>query len=710
MSLLTPTEFRERYDSETLQRRLLDRPVASLRDIQYLYGQLYTMGGTGSGEYAAYLTPDAAVEAFDDDATENIIAAQVDLSQDPPQLDPEEPVFVTTYTDDLVEKLAHCYYASRGSGIDHSLSHLSSKSGNEPEKLGKYLHDRLRRWPTEDAVQEVLESHEDGSLISGLVEAGNLDDSKEKLVNAVTERIGGKRVAMLTVRIRTEAGGQYHWPGEFEVFNEAMKAQRGRKLASKGLGSKTAAGHGVDMVTDTDGTVVGTMSDPLNYYLTQQREKFTNLDRSLAWQSHPITEEAAVSIGNSTEFLEACTYRMYHTKVYALPYFVGSLTTEMAYTLYDWLYEAFQLDKSGDRSYDPIEHGFDLAKRYMGENSPLRFYTVAADQPQASLTRVYGESMSATALGPLTIRDSHNKVLDWWPFDSNNRTQVGGGLPTMDNISLLSELKPSDVTSGWYLKVTFPKNDTERGEGTPDPTPDDDRIETLLRLFSNQAVHIDLLLRNYVERIVDSGRDTDISITVAAQFAQLSALADAGLVDSNGSATPDADLLAQGPYFSDLTMTDEAPNSVVVQHEKINAILEDTPAFEHPERRAAFLLGTLVGAVGNRQSWKYDRSTTLVDQYPVDSISAARFKRISHEALEKTITYSRQDGRNSTLFEWIIDPLRETLLRIDVDQIGLSKDDLRFHYALGVTYGMNDRMPSTSDDESADETATEATQ
>jgi hypothetical protein len=100
----------------------------------------------------------------------------------------------------------------------------------------------------------------------------------------------------------------------------------------------------------------------------------------------------------------------------------------------------------------------------------------------------------------------------------------------------------------------------------------------------------------------------------------------------------------------------------------------------------------------------------LVDQYPVDSISAARFKRISHEALEKTITYSRQDGRNSTLFEWIIDPLRETLLRIDVDQIGLSKDDLRFHYALGVTYGMNDRMPSTSDDESADETATEATQ
>lgn len=710
MVLLTPEEFKDKYhSSEQLDEELLDRPVSSLRDIQYVYGRLYTMGAAGDSEYAAYLTPDAAAQAFDEDATENVIAAQVDLSGDSPRLDRAAPVYVTTYTDELVEKLAHCYYSSRGSGIDHSLSHLSSKSGNEPKKLGKYLHDRLTRWPTEDAVKDLAQSHDDGWIISALEDVGEREGCKKRLIEEVTSRIGGKRVAMLTVRIKSEQDGEYRWPGEVAVLNEGMKAQRGQKLASKGLSSGISSGQGTDQVTGEDGTLVGTMSDPLNYYLTQQREKFTNLDRSFAWQAHPVTESTAVSIGNAAEFLEACTYRAYYTTVYALPYFVGRMTPDMVYTLYAWLYEALQLDQSGDRSYNPIEHGFALANEHMGEESPLRFHIAATEQPQASLTRVIGESMTGTTLGPVKIRDAHNEVLDWWPFDVEARIRGGGVMPTVEKVSLLTNLSASDVTSGWYLKVTFPKNDTENGDGTPDPTPDDDRIGTMLRLFSAEPVPVDLLLRNYVARILDDeGPDSDVSVTVAAQFAQLSALARAGLIDATGSSTPDAAHLARGPQLDIDTrsMTDEDAHPIDVQHQKVERLLTDTPAFENSERRAAFLLGALVGAVGNRQEYKYDRSTTLIDQYPVDSISAARFKRITHEALAKTVTYSRQDGRSSTLFEWLIDPLRETLLEIEIEQISLSKDDLRFHYALGVTYGMNDRIPSAEPEEA--ETATEA--
>lgn len=706
--MLTRGEFREEYPSDSLEEHLLNRPIAGVRDIQYLYGVLYTLGTAGGSDYAAYLTPDAARGALDSDDGENVIAAQVDLSGDVPRLDPDQPVYVTSYTDGLVEPLAHCYFKNRGSGIDHSLTQLSSKSGNDPEKLGKYVYDRLSRWPTEDAVEEVAASHPDGEFISDLAELAEREGIKERLIEAVTDRIGGKRTAMLSARIKTAPEDEYRWPGEFEVFNEGMKAQKTRKLESKGLsGSNTSSGEAVDLVTGESGRTVGTASDPLNYYLTKQPEKFPNVRREDAWRTHPVSEDVAVRLGNAESFLDACTYNTFGATVYVLPYFNRRLTPSDAYQLYGILREAVDRAATDDRSFDPIEMVYEQLDFQSSGDSPLRFYVAVVSKPNASRWDVFGDTMSATPLAPIEIRENHQEILDSWVYDSQDRLgRSHAPLPTAPNWPLLEGISAGTVTSGSYLRSTFPRND----EGDDEATPDDDRIEVLLELFSGRPVHVDILLRQYVKRILSTD-DAVPELVVASQYAQLCALAKSELIETTGSATANAHRIASyptyGERFMDTSKTDIHP--VEEQHEKITRLIDETPAFDDDQRRGAFLLGALVGAVGNRQAWKYDRSTTLVDQYPVGSITPARIRKVAHETIDKVLTYSRQEGRSETLFEWLVDPLRETLLEADTDEFTLSKDDLRYHYALGVTYGMNDRMPST-DDESTDDQPSETTE
>ena len=65
--MLSPDVFREKYPPGELEAELPDSPIGSLRDLQYLYGKLYTLATTGGGEYAPYLTPDAAGDLVDTD-------------------------------------------------------------------------------------------------------------------------------------------------------------------------------------------------------------------------------------------------------------------------------------------------------------------------------------------------------------------------------------------------------------------------------------------------------------------------------------------------------------------------------------------------------------------------------------------------------------------------------------------------------------------
>ncbi|OYR79692.1 hypothetical protein DJ72_13695, partial [Halorubrum distributum] len=122
MSLLPePSTFEERYsDDEELASELPDRPITSLRDLQYVYGRLYTLATTGGGEYAAYLTPEKSTDLFDE--PESLLYLRIDLSGDEPRLDPDQPVGVESYGEEKVEAVAHSWF-NAAAGFDHSVTH-----------------------------------------------------------------------------------------------------------------------------------------------------------------------------------------------------------------------------------------------------------------------------------------------------------------------------------------------------------------------------------------------------------------------------------------------------------------------------------------------------------------------------------------------------------------------------------------------------------
>jgi len=709
--MLSPEEFRKEYPKAELAEELPDSPVTSLRDLQYLYGKLYTLATAGGGEYAPYLTPDDASNLIDTD--DSLIVVRVDLCGDEPQLADDErgPVWVTRYTQDRVQKVAHCSFKNRGAGIDHSISHKSGRN-KSPEKLGEYATHRFTRWPSEDAVKQLAEEHPDGEILRQLDEIGSREGLLGEIESGVRRQIGESRTALLTVQIRTNENESYRWPQEIDVLMDAMKAQRISKLVSKNEASDSS-GEANDLVSGEWTRTVGTAQDPLNYFLGKQVEKFPGLDIEEAWRTHPVSEDTALTVMKADEFIKACTYRTFGARVYYLPYFFGTPTPEDALELYRLLYLAIEDDES---RITPVERAYESQADLSVDANRLQFYVTAVMPHQTSRYDVFGETLNGRIQYPSAVASAHADVLGTSAF--RDADDASAAFPTA-NWTLLSGDTPEDfigpVASGWYFAETFP-----RGDDDTDASVDDPRIEALVDVLSGRAIPISLLLEAYVIRIIADASDDDLDgfpvLRVASQFAQLCALADAngGLLDADGDQEP----ITNPPSYESRTMESPGPEAIAdggfTGEQDLESFIDGTPALQHDQRCGIFLLGALVGAVGNYQEWHENRSTTLVDQFPVKSITTNRVKKVTQDAIEKTLTYTRQEKKREgkeypgTKFDYIVDRLRRRVLNPDPDEWDLEKSDLRFYYALGVTYGMNEYSSSSSDESTEAEATQEA--
>ncbi|QZA88400.1 type I-B CRISPR-associated protein Cas8b/Csh1 [Salinarchaeum sp. IM2453] len=688
--MLSPEEFREKYDDEELSAELPNSPVSTLRSIQFFYGKLYTLGTLGGGKYAPYLTPDAADDIVDTE--DSLIVVRVDLSGEEPSLADDErgPVWVTRYSDNLVEKAAHCKYPP-ARGIDHSVTHQAGRNSG-PEKLARYAKERLTKWPTDDVVQTVAEEHDEGWVINGLATVGKDEDLLVQIEEGVKTALGGESTtALLTVQVKTAVDEGYRWPGEIDGFMEAMRQRKLSKLVTKNK-ANNSSGEATDIVTGQISRVVGTAEDPQNYFLGKQREKFPGLDIEEAWRTHPISEDAAVTVMNADPFVEACTYRTFGAKVYYLPYFRGEPQADHARQLYDLLYRA----ATTEEDMTPVERAYREFK--FDREHELRFYVSAVMPHQMSRYDVFGETLNGRLLYPLSLAKRHENIIEN-SSAYNSQTDWSAPMPTNDSWDLLTknDNRLRSVSTGWYFSQTFVDRDDT------DASADDPRIKALVSVLSGGSIAVETLLKEYVDRIDADENDENIdkfpSWRVASQFAQLCALADEEL-DLLSTADTGKEPITQEPDYEEYSMQtaeDILADGGNTSAEKLETFIEDTPALAHdPEapindqRRGAFLLGVLIGEVGAYQNYSEDRSTTLIDQYPVKSITGARIKKITQEAIGTTITYTRNEDRTITLFEHVVDQLRETILQPDPDSWEIGTDDLRFYYALGVTYGMND--------------------
>lgn len=693
--MLSPDEFREEYPPERLGEELPENPISSLRKIQYLYGKLYTLATAGGGEYAPYLTPDAAGDLID--TADSLIVVLVDASGDEPALADNDPVQVTRYSRDLVEKVGHCKYPA-ARGIDHSITHQAGRN-SDPGKLARYAKERLRKWATDSVVQEAAADHEDGWIVDALAALGEDEDALERIEDELVAALGGESAtALLTIQVRTEPGGEYQWPGELDVFKEAMRQRKLSKLVTKNK-ADDSSGEATDLVTGRRTRTVGTSEDPQNYYLGKQLEKFPGLDIEEAWRTHPISEDAAVTVMNAETFVEVCTYRTFGAKVYYLPYFFGRPSPEDIYKLYGLLYDAATSDD--DRT--PVEDAYDEFKDK--DDVKLRFYVSAVMPHQMSRYDVFGETLNGRLLYPRDLAFEHNWIVSKTSA-FNTETEWSAPLPTNENWGLLTENENAlhSISSGWYFYQTFAERDDDEADA------DDPRIEALVSVLGGESVAVETLLSEYVDRIIANEDDEDVdgfpSFRVASQFAQLCALATEELdllqTDDPGkqpiTAEPNYEAYTQ-ERLEDMQIISDGGHPAAA---KLESFIEDTPALAHDEnapindqRRGAFMLGALVGEVGSYQEYSEGRSTTLVDQFPVKSITQTRIKKVTREAIGKTLTYTRQEKKSGgsfpgTKFEHVVEELRETIIKPDPDDWDIDTEDLRFYYALGVTYGLND--------------------
>lgn len=188
------TKALENVDSEKIESTIPRRPVASLRDIEVLYGALYTLGRGLTGEYGPYLTPDTADDQI---GSEALVVVRVDLRGDRVTLG-DPPVKLKMFPEDLVPLVAHSKY-SASNGVDHSITHQSGQT-NGPEKQGDHALERLTRWPTEEAVIEAASEHDDGWLIETLAELGTDDSVETKIrdeIESLVENCGHSGVVFV---------------------------------------------------------------------------------------------------------------------------------------------------------------------------------------------------------------------------------------------------------------------------------------------------------------------------------------------------------------------------------------------------------------------------------------------------------------------------------------------------------------------------------
>lgn len=688
---------------DEIEAALPNRPVVTLRDIEVVYGTLYALATAGSGEYASYLSPDAASDLLPDQ--QGLLEVRVDLTGEDPRLG-DDPVQTAAYTDEMISRVAHAKYQS-ARGVDHSLTHETGQS-NDAEKHADHAVDRFTRWPTEDAVASVSESHPDGSLIDALRRLGNDEATMERLHDAVVEsgRVPEPRHSLVTVVFRIDderldtiettdaflADAEWHYPGEFAVFQEAMAARKTAKFAAKNDASN-AVGGGTCYVFDTDEQVYGVVDDPMKSYLSKQAERFPRFDADESWRTQGLSRDAAVAAQNATTFLDACQYAGPGVSVYTLPHFVDKMDASDARNLFTLL--ARQTATGINEADNPVAavagtrreqqelYAFEQDSSASGlDGDRLRFYVQVVHKYQKDRWRLLAAQPDTAYRTVRELGGSHYRLLqdDRWLGEN-------GAFRTPEAFDFLN---PSGVERAVGL-VAGPQYFVETclGEDTDDPSSDDFRFRATADVLADRAISTDGLLAEYIRRIAAEYDPDDEypfpGATVTEQYVQLRVLAERGLLDHTRTdisymSTPETDGATSSPDELD-------------RQEKFERFLEDHDRLDHPGRRGVFALGALVGRVTRYQRRK-DKSTTAVNNHPVSGLTLANLDRVTTEVVETTVIYSDEEGYDTTMYGELLQAVSDHLQTSDPTDWGLSTQDVRYHYAMGIAYGLSDQSTS----------------
>ena len=343
-----------------LESALLDAPVSSLYDIAYTYGQLYVLATEEQvdadidSEHIRAMTPDEQSQLYDQD--NSLLSVRVNLSNETPTLD-DDVIDIERFSWEKAIKVGYAYpYRKRGAIIAHSVAHYANSK--DEETTAKYARHRLTRWPTDEAVQQVAESDDQG-IVNALAQLGS-DDAVIETVTEAVERavsdLGGTFDGLVSLKIKPPKGNQFLYPGQIPILNEAMVGKKRDRFESYSE-AEDSVGAGTDFVTgDEEVPVLGiTPGSPGDYIHAKQVEKFPGLDPNRGWQSRPMTVDTAMAVAAGGTVIDACsTYFGGGVEVTYLPYLAGTMDSDDA----RWLYRLLDDVLEGETITDVLQDRF----------------------------------------------------------------------------------------------------------------------------------------------------------------------------------------------------------------------------------------------------------------------------------------------------------------------------------------------------------------
>ena len=243
---------------------------------------------------------------------------------------------------------------------------------------------------------------------------------------------------------------------------------------------------------------------------------------------------------------------------------------------------------------------------------------------------------------------------------------------------------------GRHIDITKDISSPKQYENTTDAP----MLDVHYNIFSGNTINYEYLINSFLNAVIKSQRKgfknnkTGLfQTTVIEQYALLCALSESDLLQTN---------------FSQRFILKQSKNNMMAKNNSRDVQLKEfiknhPPIDDNPELRSIFVLGGLIGRISQYQN-RDNVSATLDSKYPIDSITKSNIKRIAYAAIEKNRMYSQRDsyqGMNSRYTEELLD----SMLLSDKDSVSLSVTDIRWIYALGLTYGYQDTSSNTNEEE-----------
>lgn len=662
------TEKLSEISAERVESELLDRPVRGLYDIAYLYGKLSILNDAArvqgvDAKYVSYLTPGDSIDS--EFGKENsAILLQLEWNDSTEQFE-YKGVKTRTVDWEFSARLGYCRPDNKSSQKTvHSITKMTSGSGNDADKISTYLGSDLFDWF--DTITDEAAEGTDDKWLYDKVKDFTTENLVDKIETELRTQYEGAFPMTGLMSLELHIDGDVIYPGETECFNEGMRENKKDRLYkfSKPI-------EGVCYITGESGEVFGRApGSPFEFFSSEAQGPFWKMDADYSARERPLSSDAIFALIRGKdmiiEFSKSVTP---DDRLAYVPYF-KTLSYEKAIEMYRGYLNAVDADAGIEPAADWISE-----PSVTGDTKYL--YGLYYTEQQASVYVIHRESKEISEL-------RLNKI-------EGDRIDSIDSLRTFDSIVQYDEDSwfynpevrlPQYLLSGQLFREVI-------GEDSTHTSP----FNLALQVAIGEQLTKKELYKQFAQRLREDYRwakDNDGSVSpsyrVWKQELLLNILSRAGSFGETGE-----HLIRKTEISKDMT-----------RKERFDAFVQNHTALDDNPSIGAFTLGALVGRLSAVQSFQLDVSKVLYDQYPSQSITLQNFQQIVQEAVEKNHQY--MSAYQVPLYSQYTELLTDVCLSEDISDWDVSTNELRYFYALGVSYGYSDTMDySEADNEEATE-------